>query len=798
MSQISNGTPPNLPKLNNLSSTSSSSNSNASQHQPLPSIQNHKPIVDNKSNSSHPRLPSIQIRDSPPQPQTLPSHHQLNHPPSHSPPSSLPPGPPRLQSLSQHHPHHPPPPPPPHLQDVTLSTNNKRKSSSQAPEVDYSLKTTGNVNTQLNHTFPPPKRHKPTTLNLKGTNNADLALRIVSPGLISLNDEMKSTVKLSHRIQQQQRNLIAARNGKEIVPKPVEPTLSVITTTTTTTPTATLNSTNNNSSNNDPSSAHLNSDQKFILETIRKNKHSDGVILISDSASKEFDNLKSANNQQQQKESSPIYASDDTELNRLSQLQNKKLKRKNIPTPLTIDPATNSIPISSPSILSAPSRTIAPDFRGKKRSSPPPVQLPPQAPDFTNKNNTLPSTTSSSTLPNIGSIIPSLNNNNVNRNGFPSNGPPPPPPPLSQHQSYTYGNQPSTQVQPSLQSHNYNPLKPIARTGIPPRFRSAQGSKSTSSVPSTFTTNSPSQTSQKKALSNLQYQQQQSVRASLSNPKTAVTDVFNDNHHKAAPLNSQPPSTQREFFTNGGQRSTIENDINSNHPVPQYVSVHPSHQQQQPPLIQNPLQSQYYRQSQPYPQSQYVPTSTTSTYAPAPPPNSYSGNTNNGLQPFQLQQVPNSQSPLKSGEIFGSVNFMNENVFNFRIYEKKNKEDEKETKDDEQSEVKDEDDKAKKSKSIDENDEEEVIEISEDESQKKQEDDEKDRRRLRSRKNSKATEDKEKEESKDDDDNDKSISKFGKDEDKNWLSYEKEKFMKICETCWDEFVKTRINNSLNK
>ncbi|CAI5758436.1 unnamed protein product [Candida verbasci] len=66
---------------------------------------------------------------------------------------------------------------------------------------------------------PPLKRHnKPQQLNLNGTSNADLALRIVSPGLPPLvSDEMKTTVKISQKIEQQQKYLINIRNhGKDV------------------------------------------------------------------------------------------------------------------------------------------------------------------------------------------------------------------------------------------------------------------------------------------------------------------------------------------------------------------------------------------------------------------------------------------------------------------------------------------------------------------------------------------------------------------------------------------------------
>lgn len=56
-------------------------------------------------------------------------------------------------------------------------------------------------------------KHRPSSLELSDDKNSDLALRIVSPGLPPLSEEMKSTIKLSQKIEQQQKNLIAARNS---------------------------------------------------------------------------------------------------------------------------------------------------------------------------------------------------------------------------------------------------------------------------------------------------------------------------------------------------------------------------------------------------------------------------------------------------------------------------------------------------------------------------------------------------------------------------------------------------------
>ncbi|KAK6455864.1 uncharacterized protein RJT20DRAFT_51332 [Scheffersomyces xylosifermentans] len=66
---------------------------------------------------------------------------------------------------------------------------------------------------------PPKKRHRPLSLNLKSPDSSDVALRIVSPGLPPLKSaEMRSTVKISQQIEQQQRGLIASRAGLSMSP----------------------------------------------------------------------------------------------------------------------------------------------------------------------------------------------------------------------------------------------------------------------------------------------------------------------------------------------------------------------------------------------------------------------------------------------------------------------------------------------------------------------------------------------------------------------------------------------------
>ncbi|CCE79217.1 Piso0_001268 [Millerozyma farinosa CBS 7064] len=57
------------------------------------------------------------------------------------------------------------------------------------------------------------KNEEMQTDTLKISKNSDIAIRLVSPGLPPLNEEMKSTIELSQKIEKQQRNLIAAMNS---------------------------------------------------------------------------------------------------------------------------------------------------------------------------------------------------------------------------------------------------------------------------------------------------------------------------------------------------------------------------------------------------------------------------------------------------------------------------------------------------------------------------------------------------------------------------------------------------------
>lgn len=83
--------------------------------------------------------------------------------------------------------------------------NDNNKTSAQQDEVPMKRKNSATSNGSSASTTP-PKRHRPMSLNLGVPDNADVALRIVSPGLPPLiNESMKTTVQLLKQIQQQQK-----------------------------------------------------------------------------------------------------------------------------------------------------------------------------------------------------------------------------------------------------------------------------------------------------------------------------------------------------------------------------------------------------------------------------------------------------------------------------------------------------------------------------------------------------------------------------------------------------------------
>ncbi|KAG7660534.1 uncharacterized protein J8A68_005953 [[Candida] subhashii] len=245
-----------------------------------------------------------------------------------------------------------------------------------------------------------------------------------------------------------------------------------------------------------------------------------------------------------------------------------------------------------------------------------------------------------------------------------------------------------------------------------------------------------------------QQQQPHPEPRTISNPQ--VTDVYFDDSLKAAPFESQPISAQRDLF--GHNTTTAAKDDRL--PVTEEEV--------------NEMRAKQTQSSHNKPVAQYV---------TAPP----------GMaQHVRSNGSGNGQRPIV-GEIFGSVNLMNESIFNFRIFEKKLSADEDEVegvgeegvedveavRGDEDEEMEDGHEKSADeagdvSEGLNKDNEDVVIETPQEEESRDEE--------------QQAEEGEEEKET------------AGPGEPKNdnsWLKDEKEKFMKICETCWDEFIKSR-------
>lgn len=169
-------------------------------------------------------------------------------------------------------------------------------------------------------------------------------------------------------------------------------------------------------------------------------------------------------------------------------------------------------------------------------------------------------------------------------------------------------------------------------------------------------------------------------------PHPSVTDVYVGDYIKTAPLNSQPLSSQQEMF----DRKKLARDYDDDNA---------------------PVTDEEIKEMQ---------------------------------KKYDQGSSENSLNLIRKGEIFGSINLMNESVFNYKIF--KNKRNDKEGKDKE---------------------EKEKIEEGEKESRKES--------------GKESLEETEKETEKD--------AKVH--DDLQWLVKEKEKFLKICETSWDVFVKSK-------
>ncbi|EGW31254.1 uncharacterized protein SPAPADRAFT_61830, partial [Spathaspora passalidarum NRRL Y-27907] len=376
------------------------------------------------------------------------------------------------------------------------------------------------------------RKHKPESLKLSGigNNNADVALRIVSPGLPSLSEEMNSTVQLSKQIQLQQRKLIAARQT-------------------------------------------VNGDSPEIKDEGEEENEGD-----------DSDSIKS-----------PVYASDDSELTRLSQVRNKRLKRTNLPEPLHIDGDTSI----RPTIQSAPIRQRARPAHSMYQYQPP---RPQQQQQQTQQSPPV------QAYPNVGPY-------------YYVGGP---------YQQYYPAPIPRTQHRLANAQITYSTLRPLHSSypyAQPARVRFAPYTSTVAHFPHRAAQQQAQQTQQAQQHQQQPQQQGQASerRRTISN---TVTDVYHGDLQRAAPLHSQPLSSQREYFQGRERKDEDEDESVTEDEVREMEQKYKEISGRLPPV------------------PQYV-------------------NINQGYYSSQQQQ-PTSTSP--PGEIFGSINLMNVSIFNFKIF----------------------------------------------------------------------------------------------------------------------------------
>lgn len=572
---------------------------------------------------------------------------------------------------------------------------------------------------------PDPKpKHRPKSLNLSepNSNNSDVALQIVSPGLPSLNAEMQSTVKISQKIELQQRHLIAARQSGN-------PTSSS---------SSAADSTTDETIENDRN------DQKDDLN-IRTTSIST-LINHDDPTPQKVRSRSPSPTLLHEKNIQPLEKNIQTleknvhPLDKLDSLNTpttaKRLKRNNIPTPLTIGAASQ---YARPSIQSAPIRPSArlqypltsrqPQYSQRRPVQPP---LPPQGVTPTRVSHNPHQALLQQQQQNQQQYQQYSQHVYATGQYYPS-----------PHQQYytspgqrrQYRPFPNAQVTyltlPSLQPYPPPPIGQLPQQPTTPFKRSR--------ILAPYTTTSPYFPRGIRRNVPIGEPPVATLTATTKGKPFSVTDVYRGDYKMAAPINSQPLSAQKEYFNQKGKNPTDDDRLPvSEEEVKEMQAKYNSNSEERPASRPDPLQ--------------FVP---------------------NQQQSQQAQPPNNRLNTLMRGEIFGSINLMNESIFNFKIFNAPNVP----AKDEAEDEHEDEDE---------EDDDDDVIEVTEVSNEEKEtsvpeidlkvEPDTTDTTGAPSSlpcpsSSSSST---------------KNPALDNKD--LEWLAKEKEKFLKICETSWDEFV----------
>lgn len=412
--------------------------------------------------------------------------------------------------------------------------------------------------------------------------NSDVALRLVSPGLPRLSDEMKNTIKLSHKIHIQQKHIIEARisgNSKDEI--------------------------------NDQSTDE-NNDAVDISAEIDDNKEQES----SDKSVNEESNHNESATTESVKSQTEF--KDSNKLN--SDLISRGLKRKHVPTPLTID---QTITTPNPATHSAPIFSKLRFNNGKKYQTTPVAKTfntyltPHKASPYSHSNKKVRLMSQGHIQYPATSTSPYFSKSKMHYQQFT------PQPTAGFNRAYP----------PLYQQSNYGHNFPQGNINAINDKAKLQESTSQSFNKSAFNPRLEAQLH------------------SLGIPTEArkVVDVFHGDLIKDAPIQSQPLSSQREYFdhTPTNNQKFIEDDRSpvSEEEIREMQEKYASNQShfshfmpgmQSVPCALNPM----IAPSQPYPAPLFIPRA-----------------------PMQ------SQTSDKTNEIFGSIQFMNEKFFNFKIFD---------------------------------------------------------------------------------------------------------------------------------
>ncbi|KAK6460712.1 hypothetical protein DFJ63DRAFT_337465 [Scheffersomyces coipomensis] len=498
------------------------------------------------------------------------------------------------------------------------------------------------------------RKHRPKSLNLSQTDsNSDVALRIVSPGLPPLNHEMKSTMIKSQKIELQQRHLIASINSSTTISSsPLSGSggeersspVVISTSTTSATPTAPPSTNTSNAT---------------------AAKTTNDTANGSNSATVAFNSTKRNLTQMADELDLKLNAKNSNESN------GGRLKRSKVPTPLNLNSSLNSNHNLAPIIHSAPIRPHNHPYNQQpvRQSIPSQAQLQQQrqqqhqqqrATSFARQRSIISQHQDRNLAvrrlpPTIQRVqyVPMPNTQVTYSNFVPQHIPtgyyPAPSPYVGSNGIYP---QPRRYDVPYTSVGSHFPR--VGRYFQTPTARYPYHPYGEHEVVDVDEVDNESEEDDEDDDDDEDDEDDDDDEGKVSK-SVSVTDVYRDEVSVAAPLASQPLSAQREHFNreeiekghphqegSGDENHADEGDLNDDEDANGDDEIERKKSEQQ-------HQYYYYQQRQHLGNNKSKKSTTSSRL-------NHSSSINNQIE------------AIKNGEIFGSINLMNESVFNFRIF----------------------------------------------------------------------------------------------------------------------------------